>query len=152
YWYGSPRPSLVKTDELQIGDEQSEKVHHYRSPQASVPYEITSRYEWGVDHLKVGAKETEIYPAHTDRGRSTKGTSTFTLKLEPKNYGVLLRRKLDYAFPNPRALVFVANASQSAEGEPKWQKAGVWYLAGSNTCVYSNPKEELGATQHHVQT
>jgi len=30
--------------------------------------------------------------------------------------------------------------------------AGTWYLAGSNTCVYSNPKEELGATQHVVQT
>jgi hypothetical protein len=28
----------------------------------------------------------------------------------------------------------------------------VWYLAGSNTCVYSNPKGELGATQHVVQT
>jgi hypothetical protein len=25
-------------------------------------------------------------------------------------------------------------------------------LAGSNTCVYSNPKEELGDTQHIVQT
>ena len=28
----------------------------------------------------------------------------------------------------------------------------MWYLAGSNTCVYSNPKGELGATQHNVQT
>ena len=28
----------------------------------------------------------------------------------------------------------------------------MWYLAGGNTCVYSNPKEELGATQHVVQT
>ena len=28
----------------------------------------------------------------------------------------------------------------------------MWYLAGSNTCVYSNPKEELGATQHIMQT
>jgi hypothetical protein len=152
YWYGLPHPSLVKTDELQIGDEQSEKAHRYRSPQASAPYEITSRYEWGVDHLKVAGKEIEIYPPHTDRGRSTKGTSTFTLKLEPKNYGVLLRRKLDYAFPNQRALVFVADGSGQAEREPRWQRAGVWYLAGSNRCVYSNPKEELGATQHRVRT
>jgi hypothetical protein len=28
----------------------------------------------------------------------------------------------------------------------------VWYLAGSNTCVYSDPKGELGATLHTVQT
>ena len=33
-----------------------------------------------------------------------------------------------------------------------WHRAGVWYTAGSNTCVYSNPREELGATQHVVQT
>jgi hypothetical protein len=37
-------------------------------------------------------------------------------------------------------------------GTPEWKPAGIWYLAGSNTCVYSNPKEELGATQHIVQT
>src|SRR5258708_7023481 len=115
YWYGAPGPSLVKTDELQIGEERSEQDHHYHSPQASPAYEITSRYEWGVDHLKVGGKEIEIYPPHTDRGRTTKVTSAFTLKLEPKNFGVLLRRKLDYAFPNQRAEVYVADASQGEQ-------------------------------------
>jgi hypothetical protein len=147
YWYGLPSLSLRKTDELRVGDADSEKAHHYHSPDASATYEITSRYEWGVDHLR----RKEVYPAHTDRGRSTKGTSEFTMKLEPRNFGVLLRRKLDYAFPNQRAQVFVADASRG-EKELKWEPAGVWYLAGSNTCVYSNPKEELGATQHVVQT
>jgi hypothetical protein len=146
YWYGAPSPSLRKTDELQIGDADSEKAHRYLSPDASAPYEITSRYEWGVDRLR----GKEVYPAHTDRGRSTTGTSEFTMKLEAQNFGVLLRRKLDYAFPNQRAEVFVADASRGQEG--KWDLAGVWYLAGSNTCVYSNPKEELGATQHVAQT
>jgi hypothetical protein len=149
YWYGLPGASLRKTDTLQVGDEESEKAHRYQSPDASKPYEITSRYEWGVDHIR----GKEIFPAHTDKGRSTKGTSEFTVSLEPKNFGVLLRRKLDYAFPNQRAEVFVADASPAREGkEPEWKPAGVWYLAGSNTCVYSNPKEELGATQHVVQT
>jgi D-arabinan exo alpha-(1,3)/(1,5)-arabinofuranosidase (non-reducing end) len=149
YWYGVPRATLRQTDELKVGDPHSEQAHGYHSPETSAPYEITSRYEWGVDHL--GAKE--IYPAHTDRGRKTKGTSEFTLKLEPKNFGVLLRRKLDYAFPNQRAEVEVADVSRGQSGESlAWQPAGVWYLAGSNTCVYSNPKEELGATQHIVQT
>ena len=32
------------------------------------------------------------------------------------------------------------------------EAAGIWYLAGANTCVYSNPKSELGATQHKVET
>jgi hypothetical protein len=89
----------------------------------------------------------EIYPAETDRGRTTKGTSEFRLRLRPENLGVLLRRKLDYSFPNQRAEVYVADQERS-----HWQLAGTWYLAGSNTCVYSNPKEELGATQHIVET
>ena len=52
YWYGVNRPSLIKTDELKIGDDASEQSHHYVSPDASAPYMITSRYEWGVDTLQ----------------------------------------------------------------------------------------------------
>ena len=158
----------MKTDELKIGDAASEAAHQYDSPQASEPYEITSRYDWGPDTgIKLAAdmpaaagqvletdgaptvaiNPNEIYPAHTDQGRKTTGASEFTLKLEPKNVGVLLRRKLDYRYPNQRAEVFVAE-----EKENDWKPAGVWYLAGSSTCVYSNPKEELGATQHNEQT
>lgn len=142
YWYGLPFPSLIQTDVLQIGDTVGEKKHGYSSPQASAPYTITSRYEWGVDTLN----GKEIYPAETDRGRTTKGTSEFRLHLRPDNFGVLLRRKLDYSFPNQRAELYVADESKS-----DWKLAGIWYLAGSNTCVYSNPKEELGATQHIVE-
>jgi hypothetical protein len=323
YWYGAPRASLVKTDELKIGDAASEKAHGYLSPAASAPYEITSRYELGPDRVTssnapadaeplakpehfaefafetspgtytiwvrgralqndvrtdaswlqfdddIGTKQAGVYshpkafgnwldrspagtwawssalpqetprtitferggkhrlrlqprhaphqistiwlsasrkdlpppnmepargpgeivinstdalsvhgavktiadattgeqhaldihspataqethPPHTDYGRKTTGTSEFTLKLEPQNLGVILRRKLDYQFPNQRAEVYVADANATAE--PQWKPAGVWYLAGSNTCIYSNPKEELGATQHNVQT
>jgi len=145
YWYGVNRPSLVKTDELKIGHSESERTHRYVSPAASEPYELTSRYEWGVDTLH----GREIYPAHTDRGRKTKGTSEFELKLSPKNLGVLLRRKLDYSFPNQRAEVFVADA---AAEKPDWKRAGIWHLAGANSCIYSNPKDELGTTEHNVQT
>jgi hypothetical protein len=136
YWYGAPFATLVKTDELKVGELGSEAAHKYASPEASAPYEIISRYEWGVDS----------FPTHTDIGRKTTGSSEFTLRLDPKNFGVLLRRKLDYSFPNQRAEVFVA-----AGGE-EWKSAGVWYLAGANTCVYSNPKDELGPAQHIVQT
>jgi hypothetical protein len=139
YWYGLPAAALVQTDELRVGDEASERQHHYSSPDASAPYEITSRYEWGPDTDKRDKKE--IYPAETDRGRTTKTGSEFTLRIDPKNVGVMLRRKLDYSFPNQRAEVFV-------DGEA----AGVWYLAGSNTCVFSNPKGELGETLHIAQT
>ena len=314
YWYGLPAPSLVKTDVLDVGDQQSEEAHDYHSPDASDPEELTSRYEWGVsevqitgpqpdprsyaeftfeaeagqryyiwvrgksegdlfsdatwfqfddeigtarlgpghDHekgfgnwldrfpkgeyawssglpqdppqwiefqesgrhrLRVQARhathyidqiwlspsqkklpdftepisgegadivleagEAELHgnfrrvtdpdassrtalevneatertvqtmPTWTDTGRHTKRFSEFTLNLRPDNHGVLLRRRLDYSYPNQRADVYVADAG----GETEWRKAGVWYLAGSNTCVYSYPRGELGETQHRV--
>ena len=148
YWYGLPAASLVKTDELAVGDDGSEKLHSYVSPEASKPYEITSRYEWGVDTIK----GQEIFPATTDRGRTTTGTSEFTVKLTPDNLGVLLRRKLDYQFPNQRAEISVAAVDENGKAVGPFEPAGIWYLAGSNTCVYSNPRDELGATQHNVQT
>lgn len=151
YWYGAPGPSLVKTDEIKIADVSSEQTHRYLSPEASKPYQITSRYEWGADTLN----GEEIFPAHTDSGRYTRGTSEFSVTLTPRNYGALLRRKLDYAFPNQRAEVYVSDESprEGASSQPRqWKSAGIWFLAGSNTCVYSNPKEELGATEHIVQT
>ncbi len=147
YWYGLPAPSLIQTDELAVGDQASEAAHHYVSPDASPPYLLTSRYEWGPDTLH----GVEIFPATTDRGRTTKTSSEFTLQLDPANIGVLLRRKLDYSFPNQRAQVFVRDASGR---DRRWQAAGVWYLAGSNRTVRSTPWEqgELGATEHIEET
>jgi hypothetical protein len=148
YWYGINSSSLIKTDTLKLGDAASEHAHAYESTNASEPYEITSRYEWGPDTIK----GQEIYPATTDRGRKMTGMSEFTLKLNPINYGVLLRRKLDYSIPNQRAEVFVADGANSSVKESDWKPAGTWYLAGGNTCVYSNPKDELGAPQHIIET
>ncbi len=143
YWYGAPAATLIKTDELAVGDVDSEKSHGYVSPDATAPQEITSRYELGPD--SIGGKE--VCAAHSEKGRSTKGTSEFRLAVDPRNVGVMLRRKLDYAHPNQKAEVFVAD-----EGSVDWKSAGIWYLAGSNTCVYSDAKGELGPTLHNVQT
>ena len=143
YWYGIPAPSLIQTDTFQVGDDASEKAHAYLSPEASPPYSITSLYETGVDTFRGQV----IYPPTTDQGRKTTGTSEFTVKIDPQNLGVMLRRKLDYSFPNQRAEVFVADAGASPQ---HWQPAGVWYLAGSNTCVHSEPREELGAAEHKI--
>lgn len=144
YWYGIDRPYLVLTDTLDVGDPEDEARHAYVSPDASPIEELSSRYEWGPD--RVGGKE--VFPETSDRGRHTRGWSEFTLRIRKDNLGVLLRRKLDYAFPNQRARVLVAGAEPGAE----FEEAGTWYLAGSNTCVYSNPREETGKTQHVVQT
>lgn len=147
YWYGLPAASLVLTDELAVGDETSEKQHLYSSPDASAPYDLESRYEWGPDTVN----GVEIFPATKDRGRSTRTGSEFVLKVDPQNLGVMLRRKLDYAFLNQRAEVYVADARSK---NPHWKLAGIWYTAGSNTCVYSMPpnRNELGATEHVIET
>ena len=138
YWYGLPAAALLRIDTVDIGDHASETAHDYRSPDASAPYLLTSRYELGVD---AGFAES------TDQGRVTKGTSEFTLALDPRNLGVLLRRTLDYQYPNQRAEVSIA-----VPGTTDWKPAGIWYVAGSNTGIYSNPTAELGETQHVVQT
>ena len=152
YWYGIPAASLVKSDELSIGEQASELQHNYQSPNSSTPYEITSRYEWGPD-TRWGI---ELFPALTDVGRTTTTFSEFDLRIDPKNVGVMLRRKLDYAYPNQRARVFVRGSD-----DKDWNFAGIWYLAGSNTCVFSTggvhsiadfaTKREIGATEHIVQ-
>lgn len=147
FWYGAPYATLVKTDVLNVGDEKSEREHDYVSPEASEPYQITSRYELGPDQFPLVHHET--FRVHHDTGRRTTGTSEFTLKLDPKNVGVMLRRKLDYMYPNQRAEVFIAD---DTERPTEWQPAGVWYLAGSNTCVYSNAPGEIGKTFHEVIT
>ncbi|HKP60431.1 MAG TPA: DUF2961 domain-containing protein [Polyangiales bacterium] len=139
YWYGKRGACLVKTDSLQLGDVEDERAHGYHSPDASEVQQISSRYELGVD---------QFVPETSDMGRYTRGTSEFSVKLREDNQGVLLRRKLDYAFADQRAEVFVADDRPGAT----WRSAGVWYLAGSNKCVYSNPPGELDPADGAVQT
>lgn len=146
YWYGVNRPTLRRTDRLQLGDAASERSHGYVSPLASEPIDIESRYEWGVDTL--GGRE--VYPTHHERGRKTAGTSEFTVAVDPANVGVLLRRTLDYQFPNQRAEVFIAPVRGGVAGE--FRPAGGWLLAGSNTCLFSNVTGELSPAEPTVQT
>jgi hypothetical protein len=103
--------------------------------------------------LEVGGTtgRVEIYPAHEQVGRTTTGSSEFTMSLRRDNLGVLLRRTLDYKYPNQRAEVYVTDAEVR---KPDWQSAGVWYLAGSNTFYHSYPRKagELGKTEPVVMT
>jgi hypothetical protein len=152
YWYGLPAPSLIKTDDLDIGNLNSEKLHHYYSPGASAPVSITSRYELGIDSFP-GKINKEVYPAKTMDGRYTRGSSEFELKLDPKNQGALIRRTLDYSFPNQTAEVYIAAIDKThPAASPKWEKAGDWYLAGSNTAIFSFPRGETDNRKIEVET
>ncbi len=64
HWYGLPSASLTLTDSLDIGDPQSETSHRYRSPDATAPYEVTSRYELGPDHLSAAIARPQVAPDH----------------------------------------------------------------------------------------
>ncbi len=164
YWYGLPAPSLILTDEIDIGNEADERLHKYVSLQASDVYTIVSRYEWGIDHfpknvVKWGGRHMdttkiigyrsgkEVFSAHQETGRYTKGNSEFTVKVKPDNHGALIRRTLDYSFPNQKAEIYVAE-----ERSADWRFVGIWYLAGSNTCVHSYPRGELDKRLYNVVT
>lgn len=162
YWYGLPAPSLIKTDEVDIGNLASEKKHAYNSPDASGIQVKSSRYEWGIDVFPdepwgISKKEEYnilkgkvIYPESEQDGRFTRGISEFTINLDPNNMGAVLRRTLDYSFPNQTADVYISESGK--KNNPKWEKAGTWYLAGSNTCLYSNPSGELDRRSFKVET
>lgn len=162
YWYGLPATSLILTDEIDIGSPDSEKAHAYISPGASEVEIISSRYElgidrfpekvWGMDAEKISGyaekRGKEIFTEQTQDGRHTRGASEFSVKINPQNLGVLLRRTLDYSYPNQKAEVYIADTSANS----KWELAGTWYLAGSNTSLYSDPKGELDKRLYNVQT
>ena len=64
HWYGLPSASLVLTDTLDVGDADSELRHRYESPEATEPYAIESRYEWGPDHLPSSIAQPLAVPNH----------------------------------------------------------------------------------------
>lgn len=147
YWYGSPFASLKLSDEINVCHPQSALIHKYQSPTAGAPYELVSRYELGPDtdvssgFVNNGNENKNIssllyFAAESDSVRVMRGTTTFEVSLESNNLGVLLRRKFDYQYPNQRARVFV----RDAEKDEEWKDAGIWYTAGSNTCMFSYPQ------------
>jgi D-arabinan exo alpha-(1,3)/(1,5)-arabinofuranosidase (non-reducing end) len=137
YWYGHPGACLVRTDELHVGDAADEAHHQYLSPQASPVETLSSQYELGV-----------AAAASSDSGRHTTGSTELRLAIDPRNVGVLLRRKLDLRFPDQRALVEVAGDDPGAP----FVAAGVWSTAGSDVVLYSNPPGELDEAAPVVQT
>jgi len=138
YWYGLQSAALELTDEFDVGDRTSEAEHQYQSPDATPSELLTSRHEVGVDHIpSADGSQTEIVPTLSDDGRRTKTRSEFTLRIRPDALGVMLRRRLDLAYPNQKAVIYVADASAE---KPDWQEAGTWYTAGGNTVVFGDPR------------
>ena len=160
YWYARDEACLMLTDALDVGDAADEARHAYLATGDAPVDTVVSRHEWGVDHIELSedAGAVEVFPPIADDGRRTMQATEFTLQLRPDNLGVLLRRRLDLAYPNQKARVLVAEA----EGSPRWQDAGTWYTAGGNTVVFGDPNAlpedsrtvhpELAPPAHIVET
>ena len=90
------------TDSLDVGNEQSERVHAYRAEdvpgRASPVWRLASHYE----------REKQ---ATEDDGRTIAGHSEFTVRIDPRNDGVRLRRRFDQVRPGQRARVSVDGAT-----------------------------------------
>ena len=160
YWYGIDQPTVVLSDSFSVCDPEEAKAHSYHSPDASEPYELDSRYEWGPDTyrdnqwMNNATRErykhlfgTEIFPSQKDLVRTTAGVSTFKMKLDPNNHGAFLRRKFDFLYPNQKAKVSIKTPSHDT-----WHEVGIWYTAGCNTAVYSNPPGELDPVRNEIIT
>jgi hypothetical protein len=127
YWYGLPGACLVHTDALHVGDDADERAHRRIAAGTSAVETVATSYEWGGPS--------------SDTGRHTSGTIDMSFAIAPQNFGVMLRRKLDISLPDQQAEVFVAPDDGGVC--TAFTSAGIWYTAGSNTCVYSDPGGEL---------
>jgi hypothetical protein len=101
FWYGRSQPRLIKTDEMDVRNLQSEAAHDYHV-EGDVRHE---RGSWWYD----GEFNDVLFktPAITDDGVSFTNSSTFTVAISPANQGVRLRRRSDKANNRQEARVFI---------------------------------------------
>lgn len=111
-YYGQDKPALVQTDLLAVGDQASREAHDYHVVGLVSAVELESLYE-----------TDDSTPPVKDCGQSLGGASEFTVKIDPRNNGVRLRRRSDQQHGRQRACVYV-------DGVLVTERA--WYWAGNN--------------------
>ncbi|HTQ12092.1 MAG TPA: DUF2961 domain-containing protein, partial [Fimbriimonadaceae bacterium] len=110
--YMNDKPGLKQTDEFDVGNAASEKAHRYRVD----GHRENVKGDWWYD----GEENDVLYklPPIADNGVSTDKGSEFTLRLDPANHGVSLRRRTDKENNQQLARVYV-------DGEPVTERP--WY-------------------------
>jgi hypothetical protein len=103
YYYLKNSPALHLTDKLDVGNSASEKVHQYRYSGTAIP----ETGSWWYD----GEQNNVLYPypAIKDDGRRVNGSSEFTVRIDPSNKGVRIRRRTDKANSRQLAKVYIDN-------------------------------------------
>jgi len=87
FYYKSPSAGRLKlTDELDVGDELSERSHKYRNTSQTWEKTVTSCYD--------GYEKKRENDCLTDNGRAFNGFSEFTVAIDPANNGVKIRKRV----------------------------------------------------------
>ena len=101
FFYGKETPGIALSDELDVGDRDSEKGHSYRV--RGTREDLTGQYWYDGEYNNV------LFPTPPvrDDGVSLIGSSEFMVKIDPANRGVRLRRRLDKDVNRQKANVYV---------------------------------------------
>lgn len=113
-YYSVDQPGMTLTDTLDIGDETSQRQHDYQVTDPVWQGELENMYE------NEGAADR---PLIRDRGCAFNGRSEFTVRIDPVNVGVRLRRRCDQIQGRQRARVRV-------DGQVVAERT--WYVADRN--------------------
>ena len=113
FYYLNPMPAMTLTDTLETANAESQVAHHY-DPKDKTPVTKTGNWDRNGYYDQTN---------HTASGIAVlaQSVSAFTVRINPKNSGVMLRR-----------LMWYADANQEAEVWVDGQNTGTWYDAGKN--------------------
>ena len=115
FYYKSHSPEMLTlTDELDVANVDSETKHHYKIGNETRFEKLTSSYD--------GYEQKVDYDTVTDAGRSYKGFSQFTLKIDSDNSGVKLRKRLNRS----------GNGVQTVKVYADNQEVGIWHFVQSS--------------------
>ena len=133
FFYQRAEPSLVLTDELDVADAASEKEHSYVCADDSREQRHTLPYEGNYQLARRTDAPRDREGTVKDTGRLWRGSTTFRVKIEPENRGVMIRRRSYYGFgadggmgavrPEP-VLTDAQQVTVIVDGDI----AGVWYV------------------------
>jgi len=87
FYYKTDNGNITLTDELDIGDTSSEKSHSYMINNQTWSKSVTSGYDGYEKNIK--------HDMCTDTGRAFRGYSRFTVKIDPDNQGVKLKKRIN---------------------------------------------------------
>jgi len=114
YYKAADSDTLMLTDELDVGNRESELKHNYYIDRQTGLEQLSSAYD-GYEH-KVD------YDTLTDSGRSFRGSSKFILKINPENSGVKLRKRLNRC----------GNGVQTVKVFIDEKEVGIWHFVQSS--------------------